>query len=75
LTVVDEPRIIKHKTIVMNTTGNQPGSQNQQGGKQTQRPEIRDNLDSRKNEEQDMKGDDTTHNEKDTRNNKQKKKK
>jgi len=26
------------------------------------RPEVRDNLDSRKNEEQDFKGDDTTHN-------------
>ena len=28
------------------------------------RPEIRDNLDSRKNEEQDFKGDDMTHNKK-----------
>lgn len=28
------------------------------------RPEIRDNLDSRKNEEQDMKGNDVTHNKK-----------
>lgn len=27
-------------------------------------PEIRDNLDSRKNEEQDYKGEDTTHNQK-----------
>jgi hypothetical protein len=26
------------------------------------RPEVRDNLDSRKNEEQDFKGNDTTHN-------------
>jgi hypothetical protein len=26
------------------------------------RPEVRDNLDSRKNEEQDFKGDDSTHN-------------
>jgi hypothetical protein len=31
-------------------------------------PEIRDNLDSRKNEEQDFKGNDTTHNRKDVRN-------
>ncbi|MFY0256082.1 hypothetical protein ACDQ55_19255 [Chitinophaga sp. 30R24] len=29
------------------------------------RPEIRDTLDSRKNEEQESKGDDTTHNSKD----------
>jgi hypothetical protein len=33
----------------------------QSGGK---RPENKDNLDSRKNEEQDTKGDDVTHNEK-----------
>jgi len=33
------------------------------GGK---RPENKDNLDSRKNEEQDTKGDDVTHNEKET---------
>ena len=38
------------------------------------RPEIRDNLDSRKNEEQDQKGDDWTNNEKETRNNQQRKK-
>jgi hypothetical protein len=31
-------------------------------------PEIRDNLDSRKNEEQDFKGDDVTHNRKDNHN-------
>ncbi len=31
------------------------------------RPEIRDNLDSRKNEEQDTKGNDVTHNEKETK--------
>ena len=30
----------------------------------TPRPEIRDDLDSRKNEEQDFKGDDVTHNKK-----------
>ncbi len=32
-----------------------------------QRPDTRDDLDSRKNEEQDIKGDDITHNEKDTK--------
>ena len=31
------------------------------------RPDIRDDLDSRKNEEQDFKGDDITHNEKETK--------
>ena len=33
------------------------------------KPEIRDDLDSRKNEEQDFKGDDVTHNEKSTKEN------
>jgi hypothetical protein len=37
------------------------------------RPEIRDNLDSRKNEEQHFKGDDVTHNEKDHHNQPKKK--
>ncbi len=32
------------------------------------RPEVRDNLDSRKNLEQDFKGSDVTHNKKDVRN-------
>jgi hypothetical protein len=32
------------------------------------RPEIRDDMDSRKNEEQDYKGDDVTHNTKDHKN-------
>ena len=36
------------------------------------RPEVRDNLDSRKNEEFDFKGDDVTHNAKEHRNNKPK---
>lgn len=39
----------------------------QSGGK---RPESRDNLDSRKNEEQDTKGDDMTHNKKETKSDK-----
>lgn len=30
-------------------------------------PQVRDDLDSRKNEEQDTKGDDVTHNEKETK--------
>ena len=34
------------------------------------RPENKDNLDSRKNEEQDFKGDDVTHNKKETKNKK-----
>jgi hypothetical protein len=39
------------------------------------RPEVRDNLDSRKKEEQEFKGDDITHNTKPHHNNKQEKKK
>lgn len=39
------------------------------------RPEQRDDLDSRKNEEQLFKADDVTHNKKNTRNKQQKKKK
>lgn len=41
----------------------------QSGGK---RPDTRDNLDSRKNEEQDFKGDDMTQNEKETKEKKHK---
>ena len=37
------------------------------------RPEVRDDLDSRKNEEFDFKGDDVTHNEKETKKDKLKK--
>jgi hypothetical protein len=40
-----------------------------------QRPDVRDNLDSRKNEEQEFKGDDVTHNNKPHRHGKQGKKK
>lgn len=40
-----------------------------------QKPEIRDNLDSRKNEEQDFKGDDITSNAKETKSSKPKKNK
>lgn len=46
------------------STNNQ---QNKQGMSHKPMPEIRDNLDSRKNEEQDFKGSDVTHNRKETR--------
>lgn len=59
----------------MKTSGNHTNPSNKQGKSQTPRPEIRDNLDSRKNEEQETKGDDMTSNKKETRNNKQRKKK
>lgn len=48
---------------------------NHQPKQQMPRPEIRDNLDSRKNEEQDFKGDDVTHNKKAQKDDKPKKKK
>jgi hypothetical protein len=53
----------------------QNNMQNKQFTSHRPQPDIRDDLDSRKNEEQDDKGDDVTHNSKNTRNNKQKKKK
>jgi len=43
---------------------NQTPNQNTRFNKNKPSPEIRDNLDSRKNEEQDSKGADTTHNRK-----------
>ncbi|WP_157986465.1 hypothetical protein [Chitinophaga alhagiae] len=48
----------------MKTSGSRQNKQSKQGMVHTPRPEIRDNLDSRKNEEQDLKGDDVTHNKK-----------
>ena len=45
------------------------------GSSNLHRPEIRDNLDSRKNEEQQDKGNDTTHNKKETKVNHLKQKK
>ena len=48
-----------------NNTTNQTGNHNTQFNKNKKAPEVRDNLDSRKNEEQDIKGDDITHNRKD----------
>ncbi len=50
----------------MNNSRNQMNSQNKQGFTKKPRPEIRDDIDSRKNEEQEVKGDDVTHNEKRT---------
>ncbi|RPD51772.1 MULTISPECIES: hypothetical protein [Chitinophagaceae] len=41
--------------------------QNKQMAGHKPRPETRDDLDSRKNEEQDTKGDDVTHNKKETK--------
>ncbi len=41
-------------------------AQNKQGLTKKPRPEIRDDIDSRKNEEQQTKGNDVTHNEKKT---------
>jgi hypothetical protein len=52
----------------MKTSRSTDNQQSKQGNSHKPRPEIRDNLDSRKNEEQDTKGDDTTHNKKDTHN-------
>ncbi len=48
----------------MKTSRSQHNKQSKQGMVHTPRPEIRDDLDSRKNEEQDFKGDDVTHNKK-----------
>ena len=54
----------------MNTNTKPPKPVN----KNNNRPDVRDNLDSRKNEEQDFKGDDVTHNKKETESEKAKKK-
>jgi hypothetical protein len=48
----------------MKTTHNQPQTPNTKRNAGKRSPEIRDNLDSRKNEEQESKGDDITHNQK-----------
>ncbi len=48
----------------MKNTSSQTSNQNTRFNKNKPSPEIRDNLDSRKKEEQDSKGDDTTHNRK-----------
>jgi len=48
----------------MKSSRSQPNKQSKQGTSRVPKPEIRDNLDSRKNEEQDLKGSDITHNKK-----------
>jgi hypothetical protein len=55
-----------HKTDDMKGSRSTNNQQSKQGMSHKPRPEIRDNLDSRKNEEQDFKGDDLTHNRKET---------
>ncbi|HEY9364443.1 MAG TPA: hypothetical protein VIQ00_14340 [Chitinophagaceae bacterium] len=51
----------------MKNSKNQDTKRNKQSMSHKPRPEVRDDLDSRKNEEQDIKGDDVTHNEKETK--------
>lgn len=51
----------------MKDSRNQNTKQSKQGMTNKPRPEIRDNLDSREGEEQITKGDDTTHNKKETK--------
>ena len=55
--------------MIWQNTRNNNTKQSKQGGisNNKPRPEIRDNLDSRENEEQLTKGDDTTHNQKETK--------
>jgi hypothetical protein len=59
----------------MKNLRSQTPKQNTQFNANKNRPEVRDNLDSRKNEEQEFKGDDVTHNSKPHKNNKQEKNK
>ena len=56
-----------------NTRNENTHQSKQQSFSNMPKPEIRDNLDSRKNEEQDDKGKDTTHNRKEHRSEKHKK--
>ncbi len=49
----------------MQNQGTKPAKQSKAGQSEGSRPDVRDNLDSRKNEEQDNKGNDVTHNKKD----------
>ena len=58
----------------MKNSAMQTTKQNKQTNSKIPKPEIRDDLDSRENEEQQVKGSDITHNKKETRNNKQRKK-
>ena len=51
----------------MKHSRSQDNLQNKQMAGHKPKPDVRDDLDSRKNEEQDTKGDDVTHNEKETK--------
>lgn len=55
----------------MKNSRSQDTRQNKQMMGHRPKPDVRDDLDSRKNEEQQDKGDDTTHNKKDVHNNRQ----
>lgn len=66
--------LIYAKPYSMKGSRSQNNMQNKQNVSHRPRPEIRDNLDSRKNEEQDTKGSDVTHNEKSTKEDNLKKK-
>jgi hypothetical protein len=54
----------------MKKSRNQTSKQSKQGPSRIPKPEIRDDLDSRKHEEQDLKGSDITHNKKETKSSK-----
>jgi hypothetical protein len=56
-------------TNAMKGSRSQNNLQNKQMAGHRPKPEVRDDLDSRSNEEQDTKGDDITHNKKDVHNN------
>jgi hypothetical protein len=58
----------------MKNARSQDTRQNKQMTGHRLRPDVRDDLDSRKNEEQETKGADRTHNEKEVRNNRPRKK-
>ncbi|HKZ38963.1 MAG TPA: hypothetical protein VJ184_14975 [Chryseolinea sp.] len=55
----------------MKNSRNQTSKQSKQGNSRVPKPEIRDDLDSRKNEEQELKGSDITHNKKENKGNDQ----
>lgn len=55
------------KQVIMKGSRSTNNQQSKQGMSHKPRPDVRDNLDSRKREEQDFKGDDVTHNHKMTR--------
>ena len=61
------------KVTIMKTSRSQNTKQNKQYISHIPKPELRDNLDSRKVEEQDSMGDNMTNNKKYQRNNKQRK--